>query len=363
MRGPNRAALDELGNVLAGGRDQVAKLVTQARAVLEATAGKDELVRGRLVEAHRGQEAQFRELMAKHEQEKGRAQERLQLERKRFELQERQKQRDELERQLEDRLARRRDLVQEAARLHDKRASLRRGVAERLSRDLAPTNQVRLDAGADRTAYREAVLRAFKRSGRPYQEMVKKVIAAVPPDELARCVATGAVEGLAKKAEVPLDQAARVVETLRDTPTMYELEGIALDDVPTIELWTGKEFKSSDALSTGQKCTAVLPILLLESERPLVIDQPEDNLDNAYVFASVVSKIRTVKRNRQLIFVTHNPNIPVLGDAEQVVVLSANGETSAVAAAGAVDEVKEHIARILEGGRDAFEQRKLRYGY
>ncbi len=60
--------------------------------------------------------------------------------------------------------------------------------------------------------------------------------------------------------------------------------------------------------------TAILPILLLDSANPLLIDQPEDNLDNRFIFETVVDSIHKVKTGRQLIFVTHNPNIPVLGD-------------------------------------------------
>lgn len=81
-------------------------------------------------------------------------------------------------------------------------------------------------------------------------------------------------------------------------------------------------------LSTGQKCNTILPILLLDSDNPLSIDQPEDNVDNSFVFDSVVKNVRQVKRRRQLIFVTHNPNIPVLGGAEKVVVLDSNGITA-----------------------------------
>ncbi len=109
--------------------------------------------------------------------------------------------------------------------------------------------------------------------------------------------------------------------------------------------------------------TAILPILLMESEKPLLIDQPEDNLDNRYVSAKVVSTIAAVKQHRQMIFVTHNPNIPVLGDADRVFVLESDGTSARKANEGSVDHCKDHIVTLLEGGRDAFKRRRARYAY
>ena len=77
----------------------------------------------------------------------------------------------------------------------------------------------------------------------------------------------------------------------------------------------------------------------------------------------IVESIRNVKQHRQLIFVTHNPNIPVLGDADRVFVLDSDGTAARNTNAGTVDEVKSQIVTLLEGGEDAFKARKLRYAY
>jgi ABC-type bacteriocin/lantibiotic exporter with double-glycine peptidase domain len=135
-----------------------------------------------------------------------------------------------------------------------------------------------------------------------------------------------------------------------------------LHDRPILELKDGEDYKDSTSLSTGQKCTTILPILLMESERPLLIDQPEDNLDNAFVFETIVQSISEVRGRRQLIFVTHNPNIPVLGDAARVFCLSSTGRSGRVENAGTVDDVAAQIMTILEGGRAAFDARQKRYG-
>jgi ABC-type lipoprotein export system ATPase subunit len=102
---------------------------------------------------------------------------------------------------------------------------------------------------------------------------------------------------------------------------------------------------------------------LTQSERPLLIDQPEDNLDNAFVYDTIVTALRAVKGSRQVIFVTHNPNIPVLGEAERVFVFSSDGQRATLKQVGDVDECKDQIERILEGGREAFLQRKAKYGH
>jgi len=138
---------------------------------------------------------------------------------------------------------------------------------------------------------------------------------------------------------------------------------VELEDLPKIELLDGRDYKDSAGLSTGQRCTTILPILLLESERPLLIDQPEDNLDNRFIYETVVKSLTGAKGRRQLIFVTHNPNIPVLGDAERVFVLTSDGKHGKLSRVGTVDELKQDIELLLEGGREAFLLRKERYGH
>lgn len=154
------------------------------------------------------------------------------------------------------------------------------------------------------------------------------------------------------------------------------VEELELPHLTEVELNVGPEnappeWRKLDQLSTGQKATALLYLLLLDSQGPLVLDQPEDNLDNRFISEGVVPKIRSEKRRRQFIFSTHNANIPVLGDAELIIAMRAVGEAGDGHAEvppeqmGAID--KETVARlveeILEGGREAFQTRRLKYGF
>ena len=140
---------------------------------------------------------------------------------------------------------------------------------------------------------------------------------------------------------------------------------IAIEDRIGIELnvsSTGKaNFKDAAELSRGQKCTALLPILLARRDSPLIIDQPEDNLDNHFIFETVVNAVQRLKRHRQMIFITHNANIPVLAEADLVLVMNSDGRIGAVEKSGTVDECREQIIDLLEGGREAFELRSKRY--
>jgi ABC-type lipoprotein export system ATPase subunit len=152
---------------------------------------------------------------------------------------------------------------------------------------------------------------------------------------------------------------------------VLSLEEIELPDCVSIELNTAHEgaenYRSIDRLSTGQQCTAILHLLLLQNKDPLIMDQPEDNLDNAFIADRIVTELRSAKISRQFIFATHNANIPVFGDAEWIGVLEASDDRAVIPPGhqGAIDvsDIKEKAAEILEGGRDAFNQRKYKYGF
>jgi DNA repair ATPase RecN len=179
---------------------------------------------------------------------------------------------------------------------------------------------------------------------------------------------------LAKRFSVSPAQADRLAQM---GPGFFmELEEVQMPPVTSVELNVALEgdqgnWKTLEDLSTGQKATAVLLLLLLESDAPLVVDQPEDDLDNRFVTEGVVPKMRDEKRRRQFLFATHNANIPVLGDAELIAGLSPTGEAEHGSAKikpehlGSMDSrpIRELVEELLEGGREAFEMRRLKYGF
>jgi len=150
---------------------------------------------------------------------------------------------------------------------------------------------------------------------------------------------------------------------------LFELEVFKVPDLPIIELQTGRNeasYRSLERLSVGQKCTALLSMILLESAAPLLMDQPEDDLDNQFIFDQIVATLRHEKERRQFLIATHNANIPVSGDADLILVLQADDKSGRIAdgGAGSIDSstVREFVTRILEGGSTAFRIRKEKYG-
>ncbi|MDE0629030.1 MAG: AAA family ATPase [Bryobacterales bacterium] len=169
-------------------------------------------------------------------------------------------------------------------------------------------------------------------------------------------------------------QAKRLAEA--EPEVIMKIEELEISPTTAIQLNTAPVGKAPawqplEDLSTGQKATAVLLLLLLESGAPLIVDQPEDDLDNRFITDGVVPRIRKEKQRRQFIFSTHNANIPVLGDAELILGLAAAGAADGGQArivpehVGSIDSrsVRELVEEILEGGRDAFETRRRKYGF
>ncbi|CEI82665.1 hypothetical protein BN997_02550 [Oceanobacillus oncorhynchi] len=122
-------------------------------------------------------------------------------------------------------------------------------------------------------------------------------------------------------------------------------------------------FKSISNASAGQKTSAVLTFLLSYGNSPLILDQPEDDLDNQLIYDLIVNRLKSSKQNRQIITITHNANIPVNGDAEWVIALNSQTKDIEVMYEGSIENesVKNAICDIMEGGEDAFSLRAKRY--
>jgi len=118
-------------------------------------------------------------------------------------------------------------------------------------------------------------------------------------------------------------------------------------------------------LSLGQQQSILLAILLQSnSTNPLLIDQPEDNLDSEFIYKTIVDNLRKIKEKRQIIIVTHNPNIAVLGDAELIIPLKSTSVKTHITDRGSIDrtEIRGLCCDILEGGKQAFISRQKLYG-
>ena len=135
-------------------------------------------------------------------------------------------------------------------------------------------------------------------------------------------------------------------------------------DVKYSQKGDGRDFKSIEQASAGQRAAAMLAFLLAHGSEPIVLDQPEDDLDNHLIYNLVVRQLRENKRRRQIVAVTHNPNIVVNGDAEMLHALDFRGGQCRVIEKGSLQEkaMRDEVCHVMEGGRDAFERRYRRLG-
>jgi ABC-type lipoprotein export system ATPase subunit len=362
LEGPNGAVMTSLRarlNECAKSVESAIKSAMSAANACSADIWEDD---GGLKLAHREQEIAFRELIEKHKEHQTRSAERSTLERKRNQILESKVVAEEIRKQIKTSEKRRMELLASLSETRDRRFAIRKRVADRLNTALSPNITVSIQQDGNAEAYQELIESSMKGSGVKQNILAQKITRTLPPSQLADLVRAGNLPLLIERGDMNAEQATKVAAVFNSPEKLAELETVGLQDAPTIRLRVGDAEKDSAMLSTGQKCTTILPILLLEGGNPLLIDQPEDNLDNRFIFETVVDNIHKVKAARQLIFVTHNPNIPVLGDASRLFVMESDGEHAKAVSSGTVDECKDQIVTLLEGGADAFRKRGERYG-
>lgn len=216
--------------------------------------------------------------------------------------------------------------------------------------------------------YEEKLRNVLRGSGMRYNELIPRIVSNFTPDEFAEVIQNEKLSELSTVSGIDEVRSNSLINALKNTDAIFEIEALYCDDLPEFKLRvhgnTGVEenYRKSDELSMGQRCTTVLPIIFAVSENPLIIDQPEDNLDNKYIAGNIHKIIKKQKATRQLIFITHNPNIPVLSDSENNIFLTYDKKSN-IDSTGTVEEVREDIVNLLEGGREAFDFRRVKYGY
>ena len=170
------------------------------------------------------------------------------------------------------------------------------------------------------------------------------------------------------------DEAQLILERLGEPTVLFALERVALHDLPRLQVTKrvvdadgSERFPTRDfsKLSLGQQQSVLLALMLsADTDRPLIIDQPEDNLDGEFIYSTLVPVLRRAKERRQVIIVTHNANVAILGDAEQIVVMKAANDRGEIVTRGSIDhhETRDAACAILEGAREAFLRRAKMYG-
>ncbi|QCS61945.1 ATPase [Achromobacter denitrificans] len=263
----------------------------------------------------------------------------------------------------------RRNLLAELSDLRGQRIQALQKAAKKLNRRLEGKLKVEIVPEADRTPLVTFLL-GCKLDGVGEKRLAFIEDAeTISPLSLAQSIQKGAAD---VQLEWGVTQIVADALTKLQSSQLMELEALELEHRVDIFLnvthgQADPVFRPLNKLSTGQQCTAILHMLLLENVDPLLMDQPEDNLDNAFIADRIVAELREAKTSRQFLFATHNANIPVFGDAEWIGVFTAaeNQGCLGLEAQGSIDVpvIRDQVASILEGGRDAFIQRKEKYEF
>lgn len=165
------------------------------------------------------------------------------------------------------------------------------------------------------------------------------------------------------------------VAAAKDRRFVSHIQGLTPEQIDRILCWfpddsldvryslkDGESFKPVEQGSPGQKTAALLAFILSYGNEPLVLDQPEDDLDNHLIYDLIVTQLREIKQKRQVLVVTHNANIVVNGDAENVIALDVRSGQTRIVTQGGLQEpsIRDEICRVMEGGKEAFDQRYKR---
>ncbi len=273
-----------------------------------------------------------------------------------------------------------RDVVRQADDSLERIANLRQEITHRRSRFLAEilgsNPYVRMEVipfGQKSQAERD--LRSILGSEK-YARDFEKLLEALYPDESSTDGMEERLRILKRKLrEGATGQAGSAFE---DARFATHLRGAKPELWDRLDLWfpedslavrhspggDGQRFLPLGQGSPGQKAAALLAFFLSYGEEPMVLDQPEDDLDNQLITELIVRQLRENKVRRQMLVVTHNPNIVVNGDADLVLAFGSGGGQTHIAQQGGLQEteVRQSICDVMEGGREAFLLRYRRLG-
>ena len=244
--------------------------------------------------------------------------------------------------------------------------TVRKKKIEKLNQKLVGRIQLEVLYLANRSEFKEHFKNLLSGSG-VFPAAIDSIIegekVSIDGIELSEAIAEG-IEKIKKLFGLTDTMAGRIINWFSEKEKLYELETIFPDDKIIIKLKVVDGYSELSKLSAGQKATALLILLFAQDDRILIIDQPEEDLDNRFIYEDVVKILREIKSKRQIILATHNANIPVLGDADQTIVLDASSETCKVANYGSIDKktITDDIKSIMEGGDEAFRRRIEKYG-
>jgi ABC-type lipoprotein export system ATPase subunit len=247
--------------------------------------------------------------------------------------------------------------------IREGRFNSRQECAQSLSSELGPRIHVEIERAGQVDQYAAIIADCLKGSGLHYNDLAASLSSSMSPRELTECIDESNHELISEIQGINRERSVRLIAAFKSC-NLGELITVGVEDDVHFTLLDGSEYKAIADLSTGQRCTVILPLILEQKDRVIIVDQPEDHIDNAFIADTVVKVIKERSSESQIIFSTHNPNIPVLGEAERVIHMSSDGKRGFVLEASDLDDpaIVTAITNVMEGGRDAFQRRAKFYG-
>ena len=368
---PNKVLLIKIKDLIDASQAKINGFFQKAeKTILEvekSAVGKDGIV-NKWQKEYDNQETRYQELVAELKQEfpDVDAEDFIENENEINRLKPLKKRKKEKQKELDDIKNKRKELLDKLHENRRKQFSIRDATCKEINKQLEDIIMVSVEYEGDRAAFLEE-LKSLKSGCHQIEKITECDDFSVPTFVEAVRQGPGKVSEIFGITE---NSAAKLCSALTED-SLLGLESFKIGTKTTISLNVGTKqkpkYQDTKHLSVGQKCTAILTLILLESSNPLMIDQPEDDLDNTFIFSDIVKKLRQEKEKRQFIIATHNANIPVLGDAELICVLKADADHGYIEEGhyGSIDDesVRKPVETILEGGREAFQMRKEKYGF
>jgi predicted ATP-dependent endonuclease of OLD family len=231
-------------------------------------------------------------------------------------------------------------------------------VAQELNSKLSPNIRIKILRNGQQAKFSVLISELLRGSGIKYGDIAALLATRVSPRLLLDAIDRFDIEMIAEASQISLERASRILSHLRNCD-LGSLGSVDIEDEVVLQLLDGVDYKDLSTLSTGQRCTVILPLLLSHADKVLIVDQPEDHIDNAFIANTLIRAVLGRSMEGQIIFSTHNPNIPVLGNADNVIQLESDGRRGFVSSFGNLNElaIVSAISTVMEGGLEAFSRR------
>lgn len=233
----------------------------------------------------------------------------------------------------------------------------RKNVVKYLNNELEPSIHIDIKRNKASNLFSTMLADLLKGSNLKYNESIPQIYTTLTPRVFVDCVEENNVNLVSTIAGLSIERVLRIFGYLKERD-LSDLYTLMLEDDIDMCLLDGSTYKNISFLSTGQRCTVILPIILSHLNKVIIVDQPEDHIDNAFITSTLIKSLKNNKNN-QIIFSTHNPNIPVLGEAINIIHLESDGVNGYVKASGSLydEEIIDSISTVMEGGKAAFAKR------